>query len=106
MRLQGSKKKSLTNCVASRVEPMRYIEIVGLDGAGKSRLCRSFKWKLGDRSYVIHAPSHDYQYRKLFVMFQMNACLRSRVFLPIWQRIQKPMTVSYLLVAPVLIFDR
>lgn len=38
---------------------MCYIEIVGLDGAGKSRLCRLLKWKLDDRTYVIHVPSHD-----------------------------------------------
>ena len=38
---------------------MRYIEIVGVDGAGKSSLCRALKWKLGDRAYVMHVPSRD-----------------------------------------------
>lgn len=33
---------------------MFYIEVVGLDGAGKSRLCRSLVWKLKDRARCIH----------------------------------------------------
>ena len=29
---------------------MYYIEVVGLDGAGKSKLCRSLIYKLGDQA--------------------------------------------------------
>ena len=32
---------------------MKYIEVVGLDGAGKSRLCRSLAYKLRDRARII-----------------------------------------------------
>lgn len=77
---------------------MRYIVVVGLDGAGKSRLYRSLKWKLGARSYVMHVPSHDFSTSEV-VRYVSNECVsRPRLFLSIWQRIQKPMTFSYLLI--------
>ena len=36
---------------------MYYIEVVGLDGAGKSKLCRSLIYKLGDQARLLHVPS-------------------------------------------------
>lgn len=38
---------------------MLYIEVVGLDGAGKSKLCNSLIYKLGDQARLLHVPSKD-----------------------------------------------
>lgn len=41
---------------------MRYIEVVGIDGAGKSRLCRSIAYKLGERARLIRLSLADQTY--------------------------------------------
>ena len=38
---------------------MFYIEVVGLDGAGKSKLCHSLIYKLGDQARLLHVPSKN-----------------------------------------------
>ena len=41
---------------------MIYIEIVGLDGAGKSKLARSLRYELGDRARLLHVSMADFTY--------------------------------------------
>ena len=45
--------------VIPKVRYMFYIEVVGLDGAGKSKLCGSLIYKLGDQARLRHVPSKD-----------------------------------------------